>query len=50
MLGSMRNTPVEILDEQIIADTQESNNALYNVSDPNISPESCLVHEGMRNV
>ena len=45
----MSNTPVRIIDEQRIVDTQESNNTLHNVTDPNTSPASSLDHKGLRN-
>ena len=45
----MSNTPVKTIDEQSIFDTQESNNTLHNVTDPNTSPASSLDHEGLRN-
>ena len=45
----MGNTPVKTINEQRIVDTQESNNTLHNVTDPNTSPASSLDHEGLRN-
>ena len=33
-----------------IVDIQRSNNALHNVTDPNMLPASSLNHEGMRSV
>ena len=45
----MSNTPVKTIDEQRIVDTQESNNTLHNVTDPNTSPASSLDHEVLRN-
>ena len=48
-IGSMCNTPVKAIDEQNIVDTQESNNTLHNVTDPNTSPASSLDHEGLIN-
>ena len=45
----MGNTPVKTIDEQRIVDTQESNNTLHNVTDPNTSPASSLDHEGLKN-
>ena len=45
----MSNTPVKAIDEQSIVDTQESNNILHNVTDPNTSLASSLDHEGLIN-
>ena len=45
----MCNTSVKAIDEQNIVDTQESNNTLHNVTDPNTSPSSSLDHEGLIN-
>ena len=45
----MGNTPVKTIDEQRIVDTQESNNTLHNVTDPNTLPASYLEHEGLKN-
>ena len=45
----MSNTPVKAIDEQSIVDTQESNNTLHNVTDPNTSQASSLDHEGLIN-
>ena len=45
----MSNTPVKAIDEQSIVDTQESNNTLPNVTDPNTSPASSLDREGLIN-